>query len=93
MHTYRAYTTRMPSAYYPLASNSRGEISLNMPEKMQRSFSWHPSCLQLADKQFHAHLSPETGENLRMNRLRRSKQPGILHRDDKEFGQEHEAIS
>ena len=36
MHTYRAYTARMRPAYYPLASNSRGEISLNMPEKVFR---------------------------------------------------------
>ena len=39
MHTYRAYTARMRPAYYPLASNSRGEISLNIQEK---DFRWVP---------------------------------------------------
>ena len=76
-----------------------------MLEKMQKSFSSCLSCSQHDDAQFYAHLSPKTASLIhrqfddRLHWLQgkwvrhRSKQPGIVHRDDKEYDPEQEAIS
>ena len=52
MHVHGTHTTRMHAAYYPQASHCRGDISLNMLEKMQKSFPGYLHCLHTLVRSF-----------------------------------------